>query len=341
MTIRLSLLALLLLAACSERRPAADAASTDKPRAPAVDSSPAHPVAEDEPGMPDAGDPRLFLSLDSLRWAQWETRRPADPEARLRELGIQPIRADSVMEFDPADGYDPNGERVRDFHFVDFSGDGVEDVIYDGAWFMRNDEGQFGAGEGSRLKMYQVMGGRAVLVMEHHASIQRVWKGRPDEPVSFRTLHHGCCADPEWSVEYHRPVRRGDTVRFEARHRVMGREGLVIPTTFMGRPRRFTVGNDRYLLRDAPGIDTETADGDDWYRWEGRGNALAEYGRGARGTAIAEQTDSTGRVWWFVRMDGGTPPREAQTAAPYDPAGREMSVDRLGWMSSRFLQAEP
>lgn len=341
MTIRPSLLALLLLAACSEPRAASNTASAGTQSAPAADSSTAHAATRDVPGVPDLGDPRLFLDRDSLRWAQWEGQRPADPEGRLRELGIQPIRADSIVEFDPADGYDPNGESARNFHFVDFSGDGVADVIYDGAWFMRNGEGEFGAGEGSRLKMYQVMDGRAVMVMEHHASIQRVWKGRPGEPVSFRTLHHGCCADPEWSIEYHRPVRRGDTVRFEAHYRVMGREGIVMPATFMDRPRQFTVGNDRYLLRESPGIDPATADGEDWYRWEGHGNALAEYGRGARGTAIAERTDSTGRVWWFVRMEGGTPPRDAQTSAPHDPAGREMPVDRLGWMSSRFLTVEP
>lgn len=342
MTIRLSLLALLLLAACSEPRPAADAASAETQSAPAAGlAATVRPAARDEPGVPDLDDPRLFLDLDSLRWAQWEARRPADPEARLRELGIQPIRADSTVEFDPAIGYDPNGESVRDFHFVDFSGDGVADVIYDGDWFMRNEEGEFGAGEGSRLKMYQVMNGRAVLVMEHHASIQRVWKGRPGEPVSFRTVHYGCCADPMWSIEYHRPVRRGDTVRFEAHYRVMGRDGIVMPAKFMQRPRRFTVGNDRYLLRESPGIDLETPDGEDWYRWHRRGNALAEYGRGARGTAIAEQTDSTGRVWWFVRMDGDTPPRDAQIDAPVDHAGRVIPIDRLGWMSSRFLQAEP
>jgi hypothetical protein len=96
------------------------------------------------------------------------------------------------------------------------------------------------------------------------------------------------------------------------------------------------LSNDRYLLRESPGIDPATADGEDGYRWHG--NALAEYGRGARGIALAEQTDATGRVWWFVRMDSGTPPLSAQfAAAPDDP----LPTDRLGWMSSRFLQVEP
>lgn len=79
----------------------------------------------------------------------------------------------------------------------------------------------------------------------------------------------------------------------------------------------------------------------EWHEWDERGNVMAEYGRGARGTALAERTDSTGRVWWFVRMDGATPPRDAHISAPEDHAGRVLPTDRLGWMSSRFLAPAP
>jgi hypothetical protein len=332
---RLHPAALLLLAAC----PARDAADRPSGTAavPPAESTALAPAAA-APAMPDADDPRAFLDLDSLRWSEWETQPPTDRDARLRELGIEPIRSDSAVEFDPSDGYDPNGERARDFHFVDFSGDGVADVIYDGPWFARNDAGEFGAAEGVKLKLWQTIGGRGVLVMDHHGSVQRVWP-RPGAPSSFRTLHHGCCSDPQWVIEYFRPVTAGDTVRYERVHQVMGREELQIPTTFLPAPRRFTVNNDRYLLRASPRVDDQADDV--WPRWEGRGNALAEYGHGATGTAVAEQADSTGRVWWFVRMDGRTPPTAAQTDAGVDSAGRALPTDRLGWMSSRFLTPRP
>ena len=342
MTIRLLLLALLLLAACSERRPPADAASAETRSAPAADSSGTHTVARGEPDLPDFGDPKLFLNLDSLRWAEWETRPQGDHGARLHALGIRPVRSDSTGAREPFDstemaGYDPYGERAGDYHFIDFSGDGVDDVVYSGAWYERNENG-FGALEGTRIKLYQVMNGRAVQVLAHPGAVQRIFRGARGQPVSFRVVTHGCCSDPQWSMDYFAPARTGDTVKFAPHRRVMGREGIVMPARFMDRPRPFTVSNDRYLLRESPGIDPATADGEDWYRWEGHGNALAEYGRGARGIALAEQTDATGRVWWFVRMDGGTPPLSAQfTAAPNDP----LPTDRLGWMSSRFLQAEP
>jgi hypothetical protein len=326
---------LLLLAACSTRDSADEARPTDA--VPAAVSAAKAPAAAREPELPDAADPQLFLNLDNLRWAEWEPHPPADRFGRLRELGIRPIRSDSFIEFDTASGYDPNGERAEAFHFADFSGDGVEDVIYNGAWLAWGTDGEVAAAEGEKLKIWQVIGGRAVLVLEHHGGIQRIWR-RPGAPASFRTIHYGCCSDPEWTIEYFRPVQRGDTVRFQPWHRVMGRAEVQMPARFLAVPRRFTVNNDGYLLRASPRVESDSTKFADWYAWEGHGNALAEYGRGSRGIALAERTDSTGRVWWFVRMDGRTPPREAQIQ---EDSEHPVRTDRLGWMSSRFLTPEP
>ena len=296
------------------------------------DLTAAAPAAPRDADLPEAADPRRFLDTIPLRWADWEANPPTNRAARLRELGITPIRRDSVTG-PVVDGYDPDGERVEDFHFVDFSGDGVADVIYDGAWFTVQ-EGSLGALEGTHVKLYHVIGGRAVPVTEHHGSVQRIWKGRPGEPLSFRTMHHGCCADPQWSLTFFRPQRRGDTLSYEPYRNVLGRNDLEIPEQFMASPRRFTVNQDGYLLRSTPRIAGSAAG---WPDGTG-GNAMAAYGTGARGTAVAERTDPTGRVWWFVRMDGATPPREAQFED--DPKSRT-PTDRLGWMSSRFLTVAP
>lgn len=331
----------LLLTACSDR--AADApAKTEAVPGAALTSAPSAAPAEAD--LPDFGDVRRFLDMDSMRWAEWDRSAPEDRAARLAALGITPIRSDSTGPQEPADAseggdeYDPYGEDPRCcYHFVDFSGDGVEDVIYSGPWFERNENG-FGAMEGEQIKLFQVIGGRAVEVMRHHGSLQRIFRGGAGQPASFRAVHYGCCADPEWSIDYYQPVRSGDTVRYHPHRSVLGRRGIEMPATFMATPRRFTVNNDRYLLRATPGIDTPSGNGEDWYQWEGRGNALAEYGKGARGIALAERTDATGRVWWFVRMDGRTPPVDAQFS---EKNGEGVRMDRLGWMSSRFVTPEP
>ena len=323
MIARFPALALLLLAACSEPRPAADAASARDGGAAASAAAPAQPSARDEPELPDFGDPRAFLDLrlDSARWARWETQPPGGRDARLRALGIVPSRGD---------GY---GEEAADFHFVDFSGDGVADVIYDGGWYELRD-GSFAALEGGRVKLYQVLGDSAHEVLHSYGSLQRVWRGAAGEPASLRMIHQGCCGDPYLGAEYLRPVRMGDTVRYQAFRRVDATNAMRMPERLMDAPRRFTVRNEGYLLRTTPAIVTaEVEDG-----WQGHGNALAVYGPGARGIALAEQADSTGRVWWFVKMDGRTPPTSSMVE---DLTEQPVTTDRLGWMSSRFLDVEP
>lgn len=333
----------LLIAACSPRD-AHDVAAekTDAPPA-AVRTDSTATRRDTDP--PDFGDPRAFVSLAPLRWADVETKVDGDRLARLRALGIQPLRTDSTgprepVEAEAAGDHDLYGERASDFHFVDFSGDGVDDVVYDGLVFMQNDAGEVGSGEGTHFKLFQVMDGRTVEVMEHYGSIQRVWKGRPGEPISFRTVLYGCCGEVQWGIDYFRPAVRGDTVRFEPYHHVLGREEMRMPTRFLPASKRFTVNNDGYALRASPDIRDAAQGSDGFPAWEGHGNVVAEYGKGARGTAIAEETDSTGRVWWFVRMDGATPPTAAQVDAPY-VGDRPVPADRVGWMSSRFVTVQP
>jgi hypothetical protein len=317
----LRLLGLACLAACTERGETPRAPEGgDSASAAAAVATATSAGARDEPwpGLPDFGEPRRFLSLDSLRWAEVEDPVAGDRLARLRALGIPVVQGGEVEE-SPAD-----------FHFVDFSGDGVQDVVYNGPWIELR-EGEVAAMEGDRLLFYQVIGGRAVQVFEAHAALQRIWRGSAGEPIRFRAVQYGCCAETHLLIEYYRPEVRGDTVRYRLHHRILGSAETVPPTRFLARPRRFTVAQDRYTLRYSPEIGAEEG------VWEGHGNASAEYGRGARGVALAEATDATGRVWWYVLMDGRTPPLDAS------PEGwpEEAPQDRLGWMSSRFVTEEP
>ena len=275
---------------------------------------------------PEVADPQRFLDPRPMRWADWETRPPADRFARLRELGITPIRDDTVTG-PVEDGYDPAGERAEDFHFVDFSGDGVADVIYQGAYFQLH-EGRLSTSEATHIKLYQVIGGRAVQVAEHHGSLERIWKGRPGEPASLLVEHGEHCMDDEWSLAFLRPVRTRGRVGYEPYRYVVGTAEIYLPKRYTGSPRRFTVSRDGYLLRSKPEIDTASY-----------GNQIAVYPRGARGTAHAERRDASGRVWWFVKMDGRTPPTRGRPEEE-DPSS-PIPTDRIGWMSSRFLTPIP
>lgn len=79
-----------------------------------------------------------------------------------------------------------------------------------------------------------------------------------------------------------------------------------IPTQYFEKEIEFTVKNEKYYLRSEPG--------------EQNGVIIGEihdtYTSGDKGRAFASETDSTGRVWWYVIMDNGI----------------------AGWMSSRYLE---
>ena len=334
-TIALPLALLLPLAACSGDARDPGAAKGSSAAAPGARSLAPNAgegrVDEYWSALPDFGNAAEFLSVDSFRWKEWEMPVEGDRGARLAALGIRPVR---VEREEPAYPDEPRGQRAEDFHFVDFSGDGVADVIYDGQVYVVNDDGEIGVWEGSQVILWQVIGGRAVKVGEEFASMQRAWRGRTGEPLRFRTVQLGCCDDRHVLIEYHRPELRGDTVRYRAAHRIMGSTDNQSPRAFLPRARPFTVTQDRYLLRREPHVGEKIADG-------GR-NWAAEYRRGARGVALAEARDTTGRVWWYVLMDGRTPPDTAQDVYVSDETeDRDVPGDRLGWMSSRFLAETP
>jgi hypothetical protein len=325
---------LLPLAACSSdgREPGATRESSpDTPGARALaPESDQGQVDEYWSGLPDFGKPAELVSVDSFRWKEWEMPVRGDRRARLEALGIRPLRKKAEESVHPEE---PTGQRVEDFHFVDFSGDGVADVVYDGVPYVLNDDGEIGAFEGYHLVMWQVMGERAVKVLDEYTALQRAWRGRPGEPLRFRTVQHGCCGDTHRMIEYFSPETRGDTVRYRVAHRLLGSNEDREPRSFLPRARPFSVAQDRYRLRREPSVSPETV--------EGGPNFSAEYRRGARGVALAEARDSTGRVWWYVLMDGRTPPDTAQDRFVSDETGEDLSGDRLGWMSSRFLTETP
>lgn len=96
--------------------------------------------------------------------------------------------------------------------------------------------------------------------------------------------------------------------------------------------KRFVVRNDKYKLREQPVIDDKHDEQEsDFEGMPIYGNALAEFGKGSKGEAIAEKPDETGRVWWFVIMDG-------DAKVEYDRFYGDQKASKAGWMSSRFLE---
>jgi hypothetical protein len=216
------------------------------------------------------------------------------------------------------------------FHFVDFSGDGVVDLVYSGRiWTC--DVGFF---EGMQTVLYHNYKGELTRVVLTAGRITGAWRPGPWEPTSFLVREDGCC-DAEYSV-YHilHPERARDgTLTYTAGNYVYSRRAMELPDVRFELPRPFRVRQDEYNLRDAPKIPQYTD------------NILAVYGKGATGIAVGEATGPEGRVWWFVVMDAPTRPlrvRELSYETMFrDPADPRVGGRYAGWMSSRYLDVLP
>jgi hypothetical protein len=295
--------------------------------------------------LPDFDSTGAWLDRAVIDWSTLEPPLAANRDALLASLGIRPLR-DRVNEWQM--------QVSGDFHFVDFTGDGVLDVVYSGPtyWLYRDGEpvGAYTGDvtqeldgtevwplEGRTLVFYQTFDRHARAVFRHHGELSRVWRSGRSEPIAFRTVHAGCCGDPGLMIEYFAPAPVADTIRFERVHRIFDVEHAVPPAAERRLPQaqHFTVGRGGAVLRaspsaqDTPGPPAEGVGG----------NELARYGGGARGFALADATGADGALWWYVVMDGRTPPESATyDFGPEAHGDRAPQPDRVGWIDSRLVE---
>lgn len=225
----------------------------------------------------------------------------------------------------------PNSNQMEEsFHFVDFSGDGVADLVYSGLNFFCHDA----VAEGTRTALYHNREGLLTKVAETDGYITGAWQAGPWEPMTFFVRVNGCCGDQRIYYRFLYPdlARRG-TMRYRFGGPVYSSWAMEIPEVRFERPRPFEVRLDEYNLRSSPEID------------ESPGAVLAVYGKGATGMAVGEATGPEGRVWWFVVMAASTRPLRVWEHRPGPGAGdwaEATLVGRyVGWMSSRFLDTLP
>jgi hypothetical protein len=263
-----------------------------------------------------AQDVASLIAEDTLTWGLWEQGAPADKFARLRDLGVC---------------YVEQSQSPADYRFVDFSGDGVTDVIYSG-W---NVDCDGAAGEGRATRFYHVQRDSARLVFHGLGIITDMTRPSPLAPVAFVLRYGGCCGDPRMFVAWYSATTESGSLRFAVADKIMYFRNLGHPTRYFERPRRFRVTNEIYNLRWTPQVDDESEDY--FFDPEHRGNTLAQFQRDAGGVALGASPDSTGRVWWLVLMDPSSRP-VSYVIDDNDDYNGGPPPRWLGWMSSRFLE---
>ena len=252
-------------------------------------------------------NPAFLFREDALDWRVWEAPLAGHRDELLTKLGICDNRL------------------VREqLHLVDFTGDGLVDLVYSGAIHYCD----AGGNEGTVTFLYHNRAGKLIQIAHLQGEITRLLRPLPGQPVTVEVTDRGCCGNLYVMRALHVPGWKGDSLTYQESTTLQYTQDTDLPKRYFPAPRPFRVSQERYKLRVAPQVDDTTSNA----LGDATGNTVEVYGRGAAGLALADTTDATGRTWWFVLMDAATPPR------PQRPGGTATRGYHAGWMSSRFLE---
>lgn len=207
------------------------------------------------------------------------------------------------------------------FKKYDFSGDGTEDLIFT----------SYCGGEELRNYIWTKKDNKYYYGGVLEGTLSKLYRSHDSKALTIVTRSGWCCVSYVGSINLYSPELNDEILKYRLQKKIKEFYGLAIPDQRM-RPRRFTVKNDKYKLRESPVINEkydEYASG-----LEGQpvyGNSIAEFKKGSQGVAIAEKPDGTGRVWWFVIMD-----EDAKTEK--NRFNDDQNASKAGWMSSRYLE---
>jgi hypothetical protein len=202
---------------------------------------------------------------------------------------------------------------------VDLNNDGLQDIVFSGP----------SGGEPNIVYFFIQTNSGFEQVFEIMQGIEKVtWNGQLLNQVF--TSDWGCCAEIHlmntvYDVKYNGNNKPIFSKIFQS---IEVRDELTKPKNHFSDPIQFKVNNDGYKLRLAPVIDDTTE-----HQWvEITGNTFATLKQGTIGTALASQTDDTGRTWWYVSIDFD---ENVQNCILRTPDSFPTKV--IGWISSRYV----
>ena len=232
------------------------------------------------------------------------------------------------------DEYTPSlSDLENHLHIIDFNGDGLDDIIFHGE----------SGGEPIEISIFINTGDSFVKIFTEEQQIHKIVFENGKVHKLYIQDDGCCCADiginKIFTVDYSSKLPKINLItemqyikwRFNT-HSDNNDNNAEYPSHYFDKPIKFEILNDKYNIRFSPFIDGSTEFAHCGQFWDG--NSVGKIKFGSIGYALAEKTDSTGRIWWFVAMD---PNSVIYESIYYDDKISPNSY-KLGWISSRFVK---
>lgn len=230
---------------------------------------------------------------------------------------VDQLKSDGLL-----DDYRLDGDPSANFHLVDFDADGLTDVLFYGYTGSESKDVIFFRNTGKQYKEVFSVLGKLVYINPF----------KPFEPLSFAIVQYGCCASINDVFEFYTPTNIGSEFGFELTNKIAHIQGMEFPINGFINPVAFKTINPEYTMRIKPIINNGEPYHPDYPM---PGNTMAIYPPGSVGTAIAEKTDGTGRIWYFAIMRNNIEPIKHILFKGYN---NDQPYFTMGWISSRYVE---
>ena len=212
----------------------------------------------------------------------------------------------------------------KNLHIIDFNGDGLNDVIYNG---------HISGSEAEYIIIFINTGKTFVHIFTEIQKFHKIVFSN-DKVTKLYIQDGGCCCEyilinKIYDVDYSAKVPK---MKLISQMQYLNNSVEKYPSNYFDKPVKFKVLNNKYNIRFSPILDDTT---EVWYCGEPKnGNSLGKIKSGSMGYALAESIDATGRVWWYVAI---TPESKIYESMYHDDDIRPNTY-KLGWISSRFVE---
>lgn len=224
-------------------------------------------------------------------------------------------------------------EFKKEIHVLDFNGDGLDDIVYEGKSGGEPQEVAFilNTGDGFKVVFRETQRINKLDFINHKLT-----------NAYFEDW--GCCEDYiDFYKIYHLEYNGADPV-FKNTYTTASINSTYYPKKFLKKPIYFLILNDNYKMRLAPIIDDTTVKDNKIPEMTIIGNTIDTLNKGTKGRAVAAQSDKTGRVWWLVEVDRDYSAygfffyeQEANTFYK-ESADTTHRAAKMGWISSRYVK---